>query len=77
MTAQPLRPGMKATVELASSDSTVGTIPRTVMLDDRSESKIVEFTAKRLGQTTLSVKPPAGFTPASNAQTIEVTVKAQ
>jgi hypothetical protein len=76
MTAQALRPGMKVKVELAGSDPAVGTIPTSVVLDDRSESKIVEFTARKVGQTVLSVKPPAGFTPASNAQTIDVTVKA-
>lgn len=75
MTAQPLRPGMKVKVELASSDPAVGAIPASVVLDDHSESKIVEFTALKAGETVLSMKSPEGFTPASNAQTINVTVK--
>ncbi len=75
ITAQRLRPGVVATVNLSSTDPTIAKIESKVTLTGPSEWAMTEFVPLRAGQTTISVDTPAGFTTPSNAITVTATVK--
>lgn len=75
ITAQRLRPGVTATVNLSSTDPTIAKVASTVTLTGPSEWAMTEFVPLRAGQTTISVDTPAGFTTPSNAITVSATVK--
>lgn len=75
ITAQRLRPGVVATVNLSSTDPTIAKIESKITLTGPSEWAMTEFVPLRAGQTTISVDTPAGFTTPSNAITVTATVK--
>ena len=75
ITAQRLRPGVVATVNLSSTDPTIAKIDSKITLTGPSEWAMTEFVPLRAGQTTISVDTPAGFTTPSNAITVTATVK--
>ena len=64
---------MSATVELQSSDPSVGTITSPVIISGTEAT--AEFTALKAGRTVISMKTPEGFTTTGNANSFTVIVK--
>lgn len=75
ITVQPLRPGASATVELKSSDPSVGTIGSPVNIKSGFPSAAMPFKAGKEGTTVISAVTPAGFTTARNSTSLTVIVK--
>ena len=73
ITVQGLRPGVSATVELQSSDPSVGTITSPVIISGTEAT--AKFTAHSVGKTVISMKTPEGFTTTGNANSFTVIVK--
>lgn len=74
ITVQPLRAGISATVELKSSDPTVGTIASPITIRDGSEAS-AKFVPLRAGKTVISISTPNGFTTPANATSYSVFVQ--
>jgi hypothetical protein len=74
ITVQPLRPGVKATVNLVSSDPAVGVVQSPLTIDAGKNHAISSFTALRKGVTIISVDAPPGFATPKNATRIPANV---
>jgi len=59
---QQLAAGLSLTVTTSNSQAAVGTIPASAVIDGGTDSKVVQFTPLSVGQTTLGVNQPAGYT---------------
>jgi hypothetical protein len=75
ITVQALRRGASVTVELMSSDPTVGTIGSPVSIGSGISSGVMPFIARKAGTTVISAATPAGFTPAKNSTSLTVVVR--
>jgi hypothetical protein len=75
ITVQPLRPGVKATVQLTSSNPEVGVVQSPWTIDPGKNHAISRFTALRKGVTIISIDAPPGFAAPKNATTIPANVK--
>jgi len=75
MTAQRLRPGVTAAVELDNSNPAVAKIARSVTVSSASEFAMTEFVPVSPGQTVISAHTPPGFSTPSNATSVTATVK--
>lgn len=75
ITVQALRRGASVTVELMSSDPTVGTIGSPVSIGSGISSGVMPFSARKAGTTVISAATPAGFTPAKNSTSLTVVVR--
>jgi hypothetical protein len=74
ITVQPLRPGVKATVNLTSSNPAVGTVQSPLTIEPGRDHAISTFTAVSKGVTIISIDTPAGFITPKNATEIPVNV---
>jgi hypothetical protein len=74
ITVQPLRPGVKATVNLTSSNPAVGTVQSPLTIEPGRDHAISVFTAVSKGVTVISIDTPAGFITPKNATAIPVNV---
>ena len=76
---QPVRNGSSVTVNLSSSNPSVGTTsPASVTFTGGDTSATVQFTSLSLGSTTISASVPAGFsTPANGLNSVTVTGNTQ
>lgn len=75
ITVQALRPGLSVTVDLKSSDSTVGSIASPVTITGGSSKAVAPFSPLHEGETMVSVVTPEGFTPAYNSTLLKAIVK--
>lgn len=75
MTAQRLRAGVKAKVELENSNPAVAEVASSLVLDGASDHVFTQFKPLSTGQTTISVRTPSGFTTPSNATSVTATIK--
>jgi hypothetical protein len=73
LTLQGLRPGITATVELQSSNPSVGTITSPVIISGAQAT--ATFTPLSVGTTVISMKTPEGFTETGNANSFTVIVQ--
>src|SRR4051794_3120000 len=74
-TAQRLRAGVSAVVELKNSNPDVAQVTSKVVLKEASEFALAEFKPLAPGQTVISVNTPAGFSAPSNGSTVTAIVK--
>lgn len=75
LTVQGLRPGVTVSLELTSSDPTVGVVEGTFKLDSNLSAVVAPFKPLRRGVTNITVNTPPGFTTPSNATSVTATVK--
>lgn len=73
-TVQPLRPGVSATVNLKSSNPSVGTVESSVTIHSGANTAETRFTPLTVGQSEISIDTPAGFTRPKNAVRVPVSV---
>ena len=73
--SERLRPGVSVTVNLKSSNPTVATVISPVTLTSASENFLTEFTPLGVGEVTISLVTPSGFTTPSNATSVIARVK--
>ena len=72
---QPVRPGIDVTVDVTSSNPTIGSIVGSAHFTDGVGSQSVQFDPHTVGTTTVALGPtPAPFSTPGNFQSIEVTV---
>lgn len=74
ITAQRLRPGITATVDLKNTNPAVANVQTRVVLKDSIEYQLVEFKPLTPGQTEISVTAPDGFMQPSNATSVAAIV---
>ena len=75
ITAQSLRPGVTATVDLKNSNPAVAKVPSSVSITGATGPPMIEFVPIGVGQTVISVSTAAGFATPSNATTVTAIVK--
>jgi hypothetical protein len=63
---QALRAGMSVTVDLKSTNSSVGTVGSPVTIVPGSDHAVTQFTPRATGSTVISVVTPEGFVESSN-----------
>jgi hypothetical protein len=73
-TVQALRVGVSVTVNLTSSDPTVGTVESPVTIASGSSHNMTLFTALSPGETVITVDTPAGFSRPRNAVSVPAHV---
>jgi hypothetical protein len=74
ITVQPLRPGVKLTVNLTSSKPEVGAVQSPLTIESGKNHAISRFTAVSKGVTVISVDTPAGFSTPKNATSVPAHV---
>lgn len=74
ITVQPLRAGVKATVNLTSSNPAIGTVESPLTIESGNTHAISRFTALSKGVTMISIDTPTGFTTPKNATRIPANV---
>jgi hypothetical protein len=74
ITAQRLRPGITAIVNLKNTNPEVAAVESRVVLKDCVEVQLVEFKPLRPGQTEISVTAPDGFMQPSNATSVAAVI---
>ena len=74
ITIQALRPGMSVTVDLKSTNSSVGTVASPVIIAPGSDHGVTKFTPLATGSTVISVVTPEGFVESSNDTTLKAIV---
>jgi len=75
ITAQRLRPGVSATLDLKNSNPAVAKVTSSVTITGPAASASSEFVPLSPGQTVISIDTPAGFATPSNATSVTATVK--
>jgi len=73
ITVQALRPGVSFTVNMKSSDPSVGTITSPIKIT--GSRTVAEFTPLKVGRTVVSVSTPDGYTTPANATSLIVIVQ--
>ncbi len=71
---QALRPGMSVTVDLKSTNSSVGTVGSPVTIEPGSDHGVTVFTPLAAGSTVISLLTPEGFAESSNDTTLNAIV---
>lgn len=66
ITIQALRPGMSVTVDIKSTNASVGTVGSPVTIVPGSDHGVTEFTPRATGSTVISLVTPQGFIESSN-----------
>jgi len=74
VTVQPLRAGVSLTINITSSDPSVGTVAAPVTINTASDTAETRFTPLKVGTTMVSVVTPEGYTPSSNATVLKSIV---
>lgn len=74
ITVQPLRPGVKTTVNLSSSKPDVGVVQSPLTIESGKNHAVSKFTALHKGVTIISVETPAGFATPKNATRLPANV---
>lgn len=74
ITVQPLRPGVKATVNVTSSNPEVGTVESPLSIQPGTNHVVSRFKPLNKGTTVISVDTPEGFTTPHNATAVPATV---
>ncbi len=75
ITAQRLRPGVSATLDLKNSNPAVAKVASSVRITGPAPSASSDFVPLSPGQTVISINAPAGFAAPSNATSVTATVK--
>jgi hypothetical protein len=75
ITAQRLRPGVSATLDLKNSNPAVAKVASSVRITGPAPSASSDFVPLSPGQTVISINAPAGFVAPSNATSVTATVK--
>lgn len=71
---QALRPGISVTVNLKSTNSSVGTVGSPVTIEPGSDHGATAFTPLAAGSTVISLLTPEGFVESSNDTTLKAIV---
>lgn len=74
LTIQNLRPGVSISLEVHSSDPSVGTIASPVIINGTNGEASVEFTPLREGRTVITMSTPPGFTAPTNSTSYTIIV---
>jgi hypothetical protein len=74
ISVQALRPGISVTVDLKSSNWSVGTVGSPITIAPGSDHGVSEFTPLATGSTVISVVTPEGFVESSNDTTLRAIV---
>lgn len=74
ITVQPLRAGIDATVDLKSSDPTIGSVDSPLTFKPGFARAMARFTPRKPGETIISIDTPRGFTRPGNATSAPATV---
>ena len=72
--SQPLAGGMTLSVSLTNSNPAVGTVTTPVTISANSDNGVAQFNPLAVGQTTIAVVQPAGYTTPSNNTVLTVRV---
>ena len=74
ITAQKLRPGIEAKLEVSNSDPKVAKVASSVTMSYKGEYLNSEFLPLQPGETIISINTPPGFTTPSNATKVTASV---
>lgn len=74
ITVQPLRPGVKAIVNLKSSKPEIGAVESPLTIESGKNHAMGQFTALSKGVTLISVETPPGFSTPRNATSVPANV---
>jgi hypothetical protein len=74
ISVQALRPGMSVTVDLRSTNSSVGTVGSPITIEPGSDHGVTKFIPLAAGSTVISLVTPQGFMESSNDTTLRAIV---